>query len=63
MIYNIPPKSNVHRTLPLIFRTILVLVYTASTRVFLNARGPKVGLVNTANIGQFQIVMGLCQDI
>lgn len=57
MIYNIPPKSKVHRTLPLIFRTILVVAYKASTTVFLNACGPKVGLVNTTNIGQFQVVM------
>lgn len=57
MIYNIPPKSKVHRTLPLIFRTILVVAYKASRTVFLNAREPKVGLVNTANICQFQVVM------
>jgi len=57
VIYNIPPKSKVRRTLPLIFRTILVVAYKASTTVFLNACGPKVGLVNTANIGQFQVVM------
>lgn len=30
----------------------------ASGIVFLNARRPKIGLVNTANIGQFQVAVG-----
>lgn len=35
----------------------MLVAHKASRTVYLNARGPKVGLVSTANIGQFQVAV------